>query len=72
MIKKVLLIVRCRFSIDLFALKKCRILHIKNLTSSKNNSGIKLFMNIALINLILSTILKYEIKIKVSDVNFEI
>ena len=49
------------FSNDLFAPKKCPILHIENLTSNKNDSGIKLLMNIALINSILPTILKYEI-----------
>ena len=47
-----------RFSNDLFALKKCRILHIENLTSNNKNSGIKLLMNIALINLILPNIFK--------------
>ena len=52
----------CRFSIDLFALKKYRILHIDNLTSNKKKSGIKLSMNIALITSILFSILKYEIK----------
>ena len=39
-----------RFSNDLFALKKSRILHIENLTSNKKISGIKLLMNIVLIS----------------------
>ena len=34
-------IMLCRFSINLFALKKCRILHSENLTSNKKISGIK-------------------------------
>ena len=54
----------CRFSIDLFALKKCRILHIENLTCNLKDSGINLLLNIALINSILPIILKYEIKKK--------
>ena len=61
------------FSIDLLALKKCRILHIENLTSNEKNSAINLLMNIELINSILS--IKFEIwnlKNGVSDVNFEI
>ena len=41
MTKTFLPIMLCRFSIDLFALKKCRILHIENLTSNKKISGIK-------------------------------
>ena len=49
MIKKFLLIMSCRFSNDLFALMKCRILHIENLTIKKK-SGIKLLMNIVLIS----------------------
>ena len=32
---KILPIMFCKFSNDYFALKKCRILHIKNLTSNK-------------------------------------
>ena len=50
------------FSNDLFALKKCRILHTKNLTRNDKKSGIKLLINIALIYSILpwATILKYE------------
>ena len=47
------------FSIDLLALKKCRILHIENLTSNEKNSAINLLMNIELINSILS--IKFEI-----------
>ena len=43
-------------------LKKCRILHIENLTSNKNLSVIKLFMNIALVDSMFPTILKYGIK----------
>ena len=39
-----------KFLNDLFALKKCCILHIENLTSNKKNSGIKLLMNIVLIS----------------------
>ena len=39
-----------RFLNDLFALKKCRIVHIENLTTNKKISGIKLFMNIVLIS----------------------
>ena len=35
-----------RFSYDLFTLKKCHILRIENLTSIKNNSGIKLLMSV--------------------------
>ena len=42
MIKKILPIMPCRFSLDLFALMKC----IGNLTSNKKKSGIKLLMNI--------------------------
>ena len=33
-----------RFSNNLFAQKKCRILHIENLLSNKKNSGIKLLI----------------------------
>ena len=47
------------FSNDLLALKKCRILHIENLTSNEKNSAINLLMNIELINSILS--IKFEI-----------
>ena len=43
-------IMPCKVKNDIFALKKCRILHIENLTSNKKNSGIKLLMNIVLIN----------------------
>ena len=39
MIKNFLLIMLCRFSNDLFALMKCRILHIENLTSNKKKIG---------------------------------
>ena len=46
---------------DLFALKKCYILHIGNLTSNKTFPGIKLFMNIVLINQFFHTFLEYEI-----------
>ena len=42
--KKCLPIMPCIFSNDLFALKKCYILHIENLTSNKY-LGIKLLMN---------------------------
>ena len=34
---------------DIFALKKCRILHKDNLTSNNKNSGIKVLINIELI-----------------------
>ena len=36
LIKKILPILICRFSNELFELKKCRILHIENLTSNEN------------------------------------
>ena len=42
-----------RFSNDLFALKKCRILHIENLTCNKKIVLIKLLMNIVLISKLL-------------------
>ena len=45
-------IMPCRFSNVLFALKKCRILLIENLTSNKK-SGIKLLTNKVLISLVL-------------------
>ena len=51
-----------RFSNDLFALNKCSILHIDNLTSNKIILGIKLLMNIVLMIQLLNTFLKYEIK----------
>ena len=54
MIKTSLPITPCRFSIDLFALKKCRILHIENLTSNKKFSGIKLFNEHCADNLIVA------------------
>ena len=47
--KKTLTIKPYRFPNDLFALKKCSILHIANLSSNKKISGIKLLMNIMLI-----------------------
>ena len=50
MTKTFLQIMLYRFSNDLFALKKYRIFHIENLTSIKNNSGIKLLMNKVLIS----------------------
>ena len=62
MIKKFLPVMPRKFSNDLFALKKCCILHIENLTVNKKNSGIKLLMNIVLISYLLHTFLKYEIK----------
>ena len=72
MTKKIFQIMLCRFSIDLFALKKYRILHIENLTSNRKISGIRLLMNRAMINSILPTILKFKIRKKGSgDVNFE-
>ena len=41
----------CRFSNDLFALEKFRILHIENQTRNvKKNPGIKLLMKIVLIS----------------------
>ena len=43
MIKKFHTIMPCRFSNDLFALKKCRILHIENLTSNKKKFGCQAF-----------------------------
>ena len=49
MIKKNLPIMPSRFSNELFALKKCRILHSEYLTSNKNNSGINLLTNKVLI-----------------------
>ena len=61
LIKIFLLFMPFRFSNDLFALKKCHILHFENLTSSKK-LGIKLLMNIVLISDMLHTFLKYEIK----------
>ena len=33
----------CRFSNDIFALKKCSILHIENLTSNKTIFGYQAF-----------------------------
>ena len=51
----------CTISNDFFALKKCRILHIENLTSSKQNSGIKLLKNIKVISQKMPEFLKYEI-----------
>ena len=64
MIEKFLLTMPCRFSNDHFALKKCRILHIENVTSNKKKkSGIKLLMNIVLISYLLHTFLKYEKKL---------
>ena len=60
----------CRFSNDLFALKKRRIL--TNLTRNKEKMCIKLLMNMVLISLILSAFLKSEIQNGASDVNFEI
>ena len=53
MIKKFLPIMPRRFSNDLFALNKCRNLHIENLTSHQQNSGVKLLMNIELISWLL-------------------
>ena len=41
-IKKFLPVMPRKFSDDLFALKKCCILHIENLTINKKHSGIKL------------------------------
>ena len=71
MIEKILPSMHCRFSNDLFALKKCRILDIENSTSNKKISDIKLLMNTVLINKILPAFLKYEIN-GVSGVNIEI
>ena len=62
--KKILQIMPCRFSNDLFKLKKCRILDIENLTSSSICSGIKLSMNIVLISVMMPSFLKNEIKIR--------
>ena len=45
-IKKILPTMPVTFLNDLFALMKCRILIIENLTINKKNSGIKLLMNI--------------------------
>ena len=42
--KKILPIMPRRFSNNLFAQKKCRILHIENLQSNKKKSGIKLLI----------------------------
>ena len=59
--EKILPNMLCRFSDDLFALKKCRFLHIENLTINKRNSCIKLLMN-----------MKYGMKNGISNINFEI
>ena len=62
MFEKILLIMLCWFSNDLFSLKKCRILQIEYLTSNKEISGIKLLTFILLISQIYPAFLKYEIK----------
>ena len=64
---------QCRFSIDLFALEKYRILHIENLTSNKYNSGIKLFNEFSadLFN-IAYNFETWNLKNGFSDVYFEI
>ena len=72
MIEKILPIMLCWVSNDLFATNKCRILHIEFLTSSKKKLGIKLLINVVLISCIYPAFLKYEFKNGVSDVNFEI
>ena len=59
MIKNKFLIMLCRISNDLFALKKCRILHIEYLTSNKK-SGIKLLANKVLISKLLPAFLKLK------------
>ena len=59
--KNILQIMPYRFSNDLFALKKCRILHIENLISNGIFSGIKLSMSIVLTSQIVPAFLKYEI-----------
>ena len=60
-IKKILLIMPGKLLNDHFALMKCRILHIENLTSNMKISGIKLSINIVRIIYLLHTFLKYEI-----------
>lgn len=62
-IKFMIQVMPCRFSNDLFKLKKCRILDIENLTSSSICWGIKLSMNIVLISVMMPSFLKNEIKI---------
>ena len=59
-IKKTLPIMICRYSNDLFALKKWRILHIENLTRNKKKFGYQALNE--LISSILPTFLKYEIE----------
>ena len=61
-LKKVLPIMLCRFSNELFALKKYRILHIEYLTRYLKNSGIKLLTNIVLNRYLLLAFLKNKIK----------
>ena len=58
--KKCLQIKRYRYSNDFFALRKCRVLHIVNLTSNDNFSGIKLLMNIMQVSFLLHAFLQYE------------
>ena len=48
--KKILPNHDCRFSNDLFPLKKCCILHIGNITSNKKKKSIKVLMNIVLMS----------------------
>ena len=51
---------RYRYSNDFFALRKCRVLQIVNLTSNNNFSGIKLLMNIMQVSFLLHAFLQYE------------
>ena len=57
-------IVACRISNHLLALKKCRILHIENLSSKEKKSGIKLLMKIMQVCFLLIAFLKHEIENK--------
>ena len=71
--KKFLPIMPCRFWNDLFALKKYRILHIRNLTSNKKNFEYHAFKKYSADNLIVAyTFEIWNKKIGVIDVNFEI
>ena len=51
---------RYRYSNDFIALRNCRVLHIVNLTSNDNFSGIKLLMNIMQVSFLLHAFLQYE------------
>ena len=73
MIEKILPIMLCKLLNYLIALKKCRILHIKNLTSNTIFFEYEDFNELSAETLIVAYIFEiWNKKIGVSDVNFEI